>query len=223
MKDKAQIAFVTTFLLGLVLSLVVFMYVYNPYKEKTEALHNSNIQLSSRVDELKEFYDNMDMYRQQMELMSGDIQEKLKNFPVDAIEEDVVYLAVRSLKDEIEVKYSTISIESPTVLGNIEEKVVQKAQVEGFEKELAFKQRNATYSNETNGYLNMKDLITCMNNNQEELAIQNVAYKRDEESGMLKGTIDVSFYTIEGLEKEYVKRQFSEYELGLMDLFFGTN
>lgn len=223
MKDKAQIAFVTTLLLGLALSAVVYMFVYSPYKEKTDALVNSNNQLQARVDELKNFYDNMQMYKDQMKLMSEDIQTKLKDFPVDARVEDVVYLAVRSLEEEIEVEYSSIAVSQPEVLGTIEEGIVQGAQVEGFEKELQFKKRKVTYNNDTYGYQSMKDLITCINENQEELGITSIAYSKNEDEGLMKGTIDVNFYTIAGLNKEYEERQFNDYELGLMDLFFKTN
>lgn len=223
MKDKAQIAFVTTLLLGLALSAVMYMFVYSPYKEKTDALVNSNNQLQARVDELKNFYDNMQMYKDQMKLMSEDIQTKLKDFPVDARVEDVVYLAVRSLEEEIEVEYSSIAVSQPEVLGTIEEGIVQGAQVEGFEKELQFKKRKVTYNNDTYGYQSMKDLITCINENQEELGITSIAYSKNEDEGLMKGTIDVNFYTIAGLNKEYEERQFNDYELGLMDLFFKTN
>lgn len=220
MKNKAQTAFLTILLLGLALSAVVYLYVFKVYNDKTESLESSNRQLSIRVEELRAFYEKMPEYKEQITLMTEDIQTRLGGFPADVKEEDVIYLALRAWEEGVLVGYQNIAIADRESMAVIPVETVQAAGIEDLDKEISFNQRMATYSNRTT-YNNMKDLIACINNNQEQLAITNVAYAMNEEKQLLEGSIDVTFYTVSGTDKEYVPRTFKDYPLGVSNLFGG--
>ncbi|MBO4981675.1 MAG: hypothetical protein J6C84_07255 [Lachnospiraceae bacterium] len=219
MKNKAQTAFFSTLVLCVVILVVIYMYVFQPYAEKTQMLVNSNMQLASRVAELEAFYAQMPQYKEQMTAMQTEIQDTLAAFPADVKEEDAIYLALRSWEEGILVGYRSISIGEREELARVGADIVQGSGMEEFPgQDLVFNKRLVTYSNITT-YQNLKDLITCINDNQEEVAITNVAYALNDEDMLLEGTIDVTFYMVDGTGKEYIPREFKDYETGLSNLF----
>lgn len=218
MKNKAQTAFFSTLVLCVVILVVVYMYVFQPYSEKTQKLVSSNLQLAARVAELEAFYAQMPQYKEQMAAMQTEIRDTLATFPADVKEEDTIYLALRSWEEGILVGYQSISIGEREELARVAAETVQGSGMEEFPgQELIFNKRMATYNNVTT-YQNLKDLVTCINENQEEVAITNVAYAVNEE-GLLEGTIDVTYYMVDGTGKEYIPREFKDYETGLSNLF----
>lgn len=220
MKNKAQTAFFTVVILGLALAAVVYLYVFKAYNEKTDALVSSNRQLATRVEELRVFYEKMPEYKEQIALMTDDIQKRLGEFPADVKEEDVIYLALRTWEEGILAAYSNITVAEREEMALIPAETVQAAGIEGLDKEIGFRQRMATYTNTTT-YSNMKDLIESINRNQEQLAITSVAYSVNDEK-LLEGSIDVTFYMVSGTGKEYVPRTFKDYPVGISNLFGGV-
>ncbi|MBE5884209.1 MAG: hypothetical protein E7291_07305 [Lachnospiraceae bacterium] len=218
MRNKAKTVFLTSLLLCVVLGVVAFMYVYLPATEKTEMLMNSNLFLAQRVDELKTFDEQMPENKRQMELMTADIQAKLDNFPVDAKEEDVVALALKAWQEGILVAYEEISIDERQVLGSIPAETVQGAEIDGMDRELSFESRMANYANFIT-YNDLKRLIECFNANQEELAINEVAYSLNEDTGLLEGYVSTTFYTLQGTDKVYEPKEFRDFNLGVENLF----
>ncbi len=222
--NKAKTFLILSVALCLVLGIVAYMYIYVPQVEKTKQLVNSNIALASRVEVLMAFNEKMPENLEQIELMTADIQERLADFPAEVREEDVIALALKSWEEQILVAYQTISFGEDTEMASIPAETVQGASIEGMEQELRFVSREATYNGLTK-YESLKDLITCFNENQEELAITEVSFMTEakgeeiEVPVVLNGYIKTTFYSAEGTGKEYVPREFSEYQRGLMDLF----
>ena len=217
MKNKAQTTFGSILVLCIVATVALYMYLYKPKQEETAAIEASNATLASRVATLEQFYAAMPQNKAEMERMTTEINEKLSTFPSDVLEEDAIYLALRTLDEEILVGYKSIGIGEREVLETIEGETVQAAKIEGLEQPISFKSRKVTYAHETT-YGNMKALISSFNENQEELAITNISYTSDAE-GLLTGSIDATFYMVEGTGKEYVPREFAEYEYGVHNLF----
>ncbi|MCM1325486.1 MAG: hypothetical protein NC094_07810 [Bacteroidales bacterium] len=215
MKDKKQTAFFLALILCVVLLIVLYMYLYQPYVRKTQSLQSSNQALNTRVVELKQFYAQMDYNKKQIEAMTEEIQETLDRFPADVLEEDALYLALRTQDEGANVRYTSVGVDSREELGVIPEDVVRAAGIEGLEQQLTFNRREAVYNSAT-GYTSLKNIITSMNNNQEELAIDTVVYTYDAEALSLTGTINVSFYTVSGTGKEYEPRTFKNYPVNQM-------
>lgn len=217
MKNKAQTTFISLLALCLVASVVVYMYVYQPKTEETASIEMSNATLATRVATLEQFYNAMPQNKAEMERMTNEINDKLSTFPCDVKEEDAIYLALRSFEEEILVGYESIGIDKREVLETIPAETVQAAKIEGLDETITFSERKVTYVNETT-YNNMKDLVDCFNANQEELAITSITYSSDDD-GFLTGSIDATFYMVTGTDKEYVPKEFGEYEVGVTNLF----
>lgn len=211
MKDKKELAFFLTLALCAVLLIVIYMYLYQPYTQKTESLRSSNQTLTTRVNQLSQFFAQMPENKRKIESMTEEMNEILDRFPADVLEEDVMYLALRTQSEGTNVRYTSIGVDKRMELGVIPEATVKAAQVEGLDRELAFRKRGAVYNN-TTGYLSLKSMLASMNNNEEEMAIEKVVYVYDAESAALKGTINATFYTVAGTGKAYEPRTFKDYE-----------
>lgn len=210
MKDKKQTAFIITLALCVVLTIVLYMYLYQPYKAKTESLESSNRTLTTRVNQLSQFYAQMPANQKQIEAMTKEINEILDRFPADVLEEDILYLALKAQTDGANVRYTSINVDEREELGTISEEIVKGAEIEGLDQQLTFIQRSAIY-NSNIGYASLKTMLSSMNSSQDEMAIQKVVYVYDVDTFSLKGNVNVDFYSVRGTGKKYEKRTFKDY------------
>lgn len=219
MKDKKELAFFLTLALCAVLLIVLYMYMYQPYTQKTDSLRASNQALNVRVSQLSQFFAQMPENKRQIEAMTEEIEEILDRFPADVLEEDALYLALRAQIEGANVRYLSVGMDKREELGVIPVETVKAAEIEGLDQQLTFQKRSAVYNN-TTGYYSLRSMLASMNNNQEELAIEKIVYVYDADSASLKGTLNVSFYTVNGTGKKYEPRTFKDYqELGHSNLF----
>lgn len=230
MKNKSQTIFAATFVLGALICLVVYMYVFQGFTKKTETLKASNATLQTRVNELSVFYAQMDSNQKEIDTKTKEIKESLDQFPADVKEEDAIYLALRTWEEEIIVGYEGITIGERDNFASIPEDIVKAGGIEGLENEIRFIQREVSYSNIAS-YSVMKELITSFNSNPEKITLASVAYAAkekdasddEEETGtVLEGTIDVTFYAVAGTDKKYVPRKFADFPVGISNLFDNT-
>ncbi len=217
MKDKAQTKFLLTLAIIVLLFLISYMYLYKNWNQKESEISASNVELEKRVEVLRGYYEAMPEYKKDIIDKTNYINSKLNQYPCDTKEEDAVYLALRSLDEQIGVAYKAIKVGSRDMVDRIPQKTVVEASVQGLEKDLVMRERTTTYSNITN-YAELKRLLACMNDGQEQLAITSIAYSINEDK-MLEGTVDCTFYMLEGTNKEYVPKEFMDYTLGVPALF----
>lgn len=217
MKNKAQTKFYLTLAIIVLLFLISYMYLYKSWNQKTDEITASNQTLETRVNELRGYYEKMPEYKKEIVDKTNYINSQLNKYPSDTREEDAVYLALRSIAEDIGVAYKVIQVNGREVVDSVPKKTVVDAGVSGLEKELVLKQRTTTYSNVTN-YSELKRLLECMNDETQQLAITSIAYAVNGEQ-MLEGTVDCTFYMLEGTEKKYIPREFTEYTLGVPALF----
>lgn len=204
-------------LLGAILLAGVYFLVYKSYTEKAETLKLSNVALSERVAELKEYYDNMENYNQEIAAMQDEIHNILGQFPADVMEEDMIVLALDTMK-RAAVDYTNINIGEREAIRSIPAATVQAAGMEDLQLELAYVKRTGTYVN-TTSYQNLKECVETINNSENRVAITNISYSRNETSGELAGTIEVSFYSVLGTGKPYEPQNLADYASGLAELF----
>lgn len=213
-----QQVFMVVLLIGVVLCLMVYMLVFSKYNDETAALKTSNAALRTEVESMEEYYNNRDVYRAQSKEMVADIEDRTADYPGDAREEDVIMMA-RDMASVALVNFDKINVESPEVLLNIPVETVQGANVEGLDQPIEFVERAATYSNQTT-YSNLKTAIERVYASPYRIGISSIAYRKENESNnFIQGTIDVSFYSVNGMGKEYVAPEMPVYFGGATDLF----
>lgn len=206
--------------LGLLVLLAVYFLVYKAYNDKADTVQASNASLNQRVSELKQFYDNMDTYNGEMELMQNQITAWLDEFPADVKEEDIIVLALDTEKSAY-VAYTNVNISEREALRTIPAATAAAAGMEDITQDLIIVQRKTAYVNITD-YFNLKNCIRTINESDNRLAITNITYSKNKETEELEGTIEVTFYSVIGTGKEYIPQNLPDYISGLHDLFGST-
>lgn len=220
-KDTAKKTMTYVLLLGALLLVAVYFLVYKKYNDMAAAINSSNITLAERVNELKEYYDNLDAYNAEIDMMQQQVNEWLDEFPADVKEEDIIVLALDT-EEAAYVAYTNINIQERTALRTIPATIVQPAGMENLTSDIIFVERKTSYVNTTD-YFNIKNCVEVINNSDNRLVISNITYSENEETGLLDGTIEVTFYSVIGTGKEYVPQVLPEYESGLLNLFGISN
>lgn len=218
MKNKEKSTMMAVLLLSVLLIIVVYMFVYKSYADKTSNLQASNATLQARVNELKVYYDDKETYEKGIELFKTDISDKLGVFPGDAREEDALDLAITPWKNGVLVDYQQIAVDDAEEVDTIDAAVVQAAGMEEYQNAITFNKRVATYTNYTT-YENLKDIVKLFNDKGERLVISTVSYQRDEDSGVLNGNIEATFYYVTGINAPYTRPEFTDFPAGLTNLF----
>lgn len=205
-----------TLLLEAIIILGVYLWVYQKYTDKTEQLKSENRTLTTRVEELKEYYDNIEMYNDSTKDMKAEIDEKLNSFPADVKEEDVLVLALDSMK-AANVGITGISVSPRESIYDIEETVVTEASLEDYDQAISMGSRVTQYTT-INDYFNLKKVVGIVNSTEDRRVINTLSYTRNDD-GYLEGTIEVQSFFAIGTGKGYVAPDIADYQAGLLDLF----
>ena len=172
--------------------LILYVFVYMRYSQLTEQLEESNIQLKNSLVELKDYYDNMEKYQRESNQLEEAIEALMVEYPADAKEEDVIMLAVHTQEQNL-LNYDNISMSQPELVYTVPQNIVTAASMEGYRRQIDFLKKQATYTNVTD-YNNLKGIIEQIYEMPNRIAINNVTYTVNEESGSLEGMLDLSFY-----------------------------
>lgn len=127
------------------------------------------------------------------------------------------------------IDYTALAIGKVEDISTVDASVVAKAEMEELVGSVVFRKRDVDFQNTTT-YTNLKGLIQSINEDPEKKTISKLSYNavkaqegEEIEPGTISGVITVSFYSIDGTNKEYVPKDFGEYEIGgLTELFVQT-
>ena len=218
MKNKAKSAMTMVLLAGVLISIIVYMYVYQSFNKKTEALRNENATLQTRVNELKEYYDKMEDYQKGIKEMTADIHKKLDFYPSDVREEDAVKLSLDILEKNYLVDFKAINMGAKEEVYLVPEDVVKAAALEEYTGEIGVYKKQMTFNNVTL-YNDLKNIITLMNGRGENVKINSVAYVKNEADGVLEGTIVCDFYYALGTNGTYKAPTLKDFPAGKANIF----
>lgn len=205
-----------TLLLEALLILGVYIWVYQKYTDMTEKLKSDNQALTTRVAELKEYYDNVEMYTESTKAMKAEIDDKLDSFPADVKEEDVLVLALDTMR-KANVGYTGITVSKRESIYDIDEAVVTDAALEGYDQAISMGSRVTQYTT-INNYYDLKKVVDIINSIENRRVINTLSYTKNDD-GYLEGTIEVQSFFAIGTGKGYVEPDIADYEAGLSDLF----
>jgi len=198
--------------------LLVYMFVVKNYNEKTDVLKASNAELRQKVEDMKQYYDNMAFYKSEKTRMTGEVNTLTADYPGNAREEDTIMMAV-DLNNTAIINFDDIKISGNDAIHTIPKETVTAAGIEGLNSEIVFRQRQATYGNTTD-YADLKTVINRIYESPYRIGVNSISYAKDNDANnLIKGTIDITYYNLEGMNKEYKKPDMSEYMSGSMELF----
>lgn len=212
-----QKTFLGVTLAGVLILAVVYVFVYLDFTQRTEELEKSNTELAATVKELEEYNVNMENYKLEIEEIKAEINNILSVYPSDVREEDVIMLAV-NLQENNTIDFDAVSMEEREDVYTIDPGLVTAAAIEGLDESLVFRQKRAAYVNQTT-YTELKSVIEQIYASDNRIGISSIVYSRDEEFGILDGSIDVYFYSLAGTDKEYEAPDIKPYTPGTSDPF----
>ena len=212
-----QKTFLGVTLVGLLILVMVYVFVYLDFTQRTEELVKSNTELTATVRELEDYNTNMEAYKIEIEEIKAEINEIMEQYPADAREEDVIMLAVE-LQERNVIDFDAINMEAKEGVYTVEPYLVTAAAIEGLDESLVFTQKHAVYVNETT-YTELKSVIRQIYESDNRIGIDNIVYTKNEEYGVLEGNIDVYFYSLAGTDKEYAAPDIADYISGTGDPF----
>ncbi len=204
-------------LVGMVVLVLVYVFVFLDYQEKTTEVQAANDELSKSLKELEEYFNNMEKYQAEISEYKMAISDIMSEYPADAREEDIIMLAVQ-MQEKNAITYESISMDESEMLYYIPADEIAAADIEGFTDELVFEKKTGTYLNTTN-YDNLKGCIAQIYDSDNRIGIEEILYSKNESDGTLDGNIVLSFYSAKGTGKEYEAPDIAKYLSGTDDLF----
>lgn len=212
-----QKTFLGVTLVGVLVLVVVYVFVYLDFTQRTEELEKSNTELAAVVRELEEYNTNMEAYKVEIEEIKAEVNAILDEYPADVREEDAIMLAVE-LGERNTIDFDAINMEEKESVYTVEPYLVTAAAMEGLDESLVFTQKHAVYVNQTT-YTELKSVIQQIYESNNRIGIDNIVYTKNEEYGILEGNIDIYFYSLAGTDKGYEAPDIAEYPAGTGDPF----
>lgn len=223
-------------LIGILAAALSYFLVFDPYKEKTEALVAENGRLQQQVAALEEKEKNKEFYEKEMERMRQEIADIYQVFPVDVREEDCILMAINqeiispmdvqsiniSLVNDVEFTVDTSQEpvhDYSTGGGDVPDDAAAAANTSDTTGMLRNRQTTFNY---TVSYEGLKRSILHIGDQTNRMAIDSLTASFDDATGLLVGTTTLNMYIAPYQEdKPYVQPNFSAVLLGT-DNIFGT-
>ncbi len=230
-------------LIGVLLAVASYFFVFTKFNERRAALANENAALQAEVDALQELADNKEYYISETERMDKEIGETIQRYPADVLEEDeVMYTAAVQSSNQMWVNGLTIQEKqqvmvagpAPVEAAPVEDADAIDAEEAPEEAAPATTEAAAPAAGLANTvflytspftlsykstYTSIKDVITSIVTSDDRMSIKNVTIGYDAETGALAGTVDATMYTMEGTGTEYISPTVNGVPTGTPDIF----
>lgn len=180
-------------LAGVLVFVITIFLIFNPARERNEALKAEIAQLEAKVAELEQLEAEKATYEAEIKNMGQEIEKLTKEFPADTKEEDAVFFA-HNMEQDIE---GDLSISAVT-MGNPEP--IVSASGNGSEYTMNLTKNSYVYSAD---YKAMKNFIKEINAHTDKVTIQSMNASYDGSSGLLSGTFETNFFTMAGTDRTY--------------------
>lgn len=217
-KEKSKNIFIGVAAVGIIVCLIVYMLVFNKFNDMTAELKTSNAALQVEVDDMKVYFDEMEINRKLKDEYWEDINNILAEYTAAIRDEDAIMVAVAMNNASI-INFDEINFKYPEMIHTVTEDIAQGVGEESITSSVDFYEKQVTYSNDTD-YPNLKRAIASIYDSPYRLGISAISYKKKNDTdNLIEGTIDVMYYSVDGLGKEYVAPDMPSYLKGATDLF----
>lgn len=220
-------------LLLFIILLCPYQFGYVKLTEKADALSSENLELSVKLNDLRQKDVAKEKYIEETDKMIADTQDMLKHLAT-SITQDKNTIFVTKLEKEAEMIVSAISFGDITQIydsnhgmnNNTDEtangtyNVSDTADVAAEGKRLNGYQSSITINYQTN-YGGLKKAIDFINNYYEKMRIQSITAAFDNTTGNLTGTITIDLFMLLGEGREAEPLDIHGIDVGT-DNIFGT-
>lgn len=227
-------------LIGVLLAVASYFFVYTSFKDKTAALEGENASLETEVAELQKLADNKEFYLQETARMNDEMTTVMGKYPSDIRTEDEIMYTVElenvysiwvnalQVEDKQMVQVATASTDQQTPEG--QDAVTEEAPVEdtgaqdgvvatGGYQDTVFLYNSPFSINFKVTYRSMKDIVAAIVNSEERMNITNLSLAYDADTGCLSGSMNANMFTLSGTDNVYEELNVPGVSTGTADFF----
>ncbi len=202
--------------LGILLCVVAWQFVYNPNVEKTEALEAENAGLQEIVTKLEGMEAQKETYLKDTEELQARATEIMDHFPAGSLMEDeIMYLYNMENVKNNHVVVPNIGLGVPTEEPYSGTLTVDEYELTDDGIRLMTTQDNITF---TTNYTGLKNVVRYVYEIPGRKSISTISLAAGND-GYLSGTMSVNFYALEGTEKLYAQPDIPGVRLGKKNIF----
>lgn len=245
MKTKKSDIQLLIALLGILIAVCAYFFVYKKYMEKSDAMDSRNAELSAEVTRLETLNVNKETYLENTVKMKNYIAEFETHFPADILPEDSI-MTVKHLEDNTRTKVASLSFGGTSeVLYQVQtpvQEAVQNPAAPGTQAAASETAEAAASSVvETDAavypdtklydvpvsisiectYDDFKGLVRYIYAQNNRMSIRGVNISYNESQGKLSGNMTLDTYYLLGTDKAYVEPEIPNMKLGV-DTIFGN-
>lgn len=232
MKLKKSDVNILIMLLGILIPVAIYFFVYTSFTEKTAAMNADNETLQTEVDYLQDLADHKQQYIDDTAAMQIQIDEIKSRFPAEyKPEDDIMYII--GVENDYGAEIPTIAMGTSSMIevAAVAEETAE-APAEGAEATddaagdtvdtttpaISLYQTPISVSMQSS-YRSLKDIVTYINTDTDRKSIDSLSVVFDTETGLLASTMAFNAYSLTGTEKEYAAPQVSGVFYGTSDIF----
>lgn len=205
-------------LAGLLIFLAVYLLVFNPFQERTQAVKNRINELQPQVQALEEDYLRLSEYEDGIQTSRTNVVKLLKAFPGDVKEEDVLsYLLTMEAREKIRME--SVTFLDPELVRQFDA-VMEKDGQDVPETMNVY--RSSTVMTGTMSYPQAKSVINYFYDSPKQTNLENAALTFNAETGLLTGTFQLAKYYIQWPDAAYTPERVPVVDRGVKDLFGTT-
>lgn len=233
MKLKKSDVNILIMLLGILIPVAIYFFVYTSFTEKTAAMNADNETLQTEVDYLQDLADHKQQYIDDTAAMQIQIDEIKSRFPAEyKPEDDIMYII--GVENDYGAEIPTIAMGTSSMIEvAVAAEETAEAPAEGAEATtddaagdtvdtttpaISLYQTPISVSMQSS-YRSLKDIVTYINTDTDRKSIDSLSVVFDTETGLLASTMAFNAYSLTGTEKEYAAPQVSGVFYGTSDIF----
>lgn len=232
-KEKSLILVV----LAIAIVAVVYMYVFQAFNQKTDALKLENASLETSINHLRELENNRIFYNSEIQRFAEENQVIMDKYAASMKLEDYILL-LTEVENDADMfitrasltPESIVSVEFPTLSGadvnvvNLEQQEVTVVKDDGSTETISnpagvfLSKRQLNLETELS-YTSMKDFITKLLENENVMSLENIALTYNDSNGTLSGSFVVNSYSMYGNGKVYEEPAINGVRTGIKSIF----
>ena len=202
--------------LGILVAVLSWQFVYNPNQEKVEQVSAENATLRTTISELEALNDNKEQYLADIETMTQECDEITNRFPSGfLLEDEVMYLYNMENVTQNQVVIPSIGFGQTTEVPYTGVTTVGEYELVDEGIKLYTAQDNISF---TTTYSGLKNMVQYIYDIPGRKSISSVSLSASSD-GYLSGSMSVDFYCMTGTEKLYVPIDIPGVVLGKSNIF----
>ena len=216
---------------GIFAMLLTFLYVFQPYQEKADAIVAQNTQLQSEVTRLETIAGNKAKYEEEILKMRSNISSFVDRYPADILPEDTI-MFIDELEDVNGVSISSVGfggaseVVYPGQVTLLPTETVANSDVEQLKDvasmDLHLYKLPLSLNIETE-YYDFKDVLDYIYEHKNRMDFSAISLSFDHNSGGLSGSITLDTYYLQGSNATYEQSFIPSMQLGVDTVFGNVN